>query len=129
MKPALLLGDASIEVNDFRPTAAAGVELLTIFLKLSQELNMNPGLLLPIAEVGTHQADATGHAPIVINNLWKSQGTLWVPRVVGLRQQEVGALTWDIDVHLDYEVVEVPWMDYFMMWEHLDNVVDNTRDY
>ena len=129
MKPALLLGDVKVEINDYTPTSGTGTELLTIFLKLSQELDMDPGILLPIAEIGNFQANATGTGAIIINDLWQGQGTLWVPKVVAIRQQEVGAIAWNVDVHLNYQVVDVPWMDWFIMWDFLDNVVNNARDY
>ena len=51
--------------------------------------------------------------------------------MVGVRVVEANAnlTAYDIDVHLDYERIDVPWMDWFIMWEFLDGIVDNEREY
>ena len=124
-----MLGAVKVEVNQFDPTPGQGTELLTLFLKLSQEISMDPGLLLPIAEIGMVQNDATGGQALILNDLWMAEGRIFAPTYVGVRQQEVGTLVWNVDVHLEYERVFLPWRDWFVHWELLDGVVNNARDY
>ncbi len=133
-KPALLIRDAWIEVIDSPTTfGATDFNMMTWYLKLSQETDLTPGLLLPIAQTGfaLQEVSAVGQRVYFLNivKLFHAQGTVWAPRVVGVRVVEVGSVGWDVDVHLDYDVVEVPWMDWFIMWEFLDGIVDNEREY
>ncbi len=135
-KPALLIQDCWVEPVSLAQGATITWESMTYSLKLSQEFDMTPGLELPIAVIGSEraQADATGTitagAEALIKEMFHAQGTVWAPRFVGVRVVESGSITgYDVDVHLDYERIEVPWMDWFLMWDFLDNVVDNQRDY
>ena len=135
-KPALLIRDAWIEVNDVTIVGAANdFNGFQIYLKLSQELDLTPGLILPIAAVGMERAESTavGFASVgidsMVREMFRAQGTVWVPRVVGIRLLESGTATLDADVHLDYERIELPWMEWFLEWEFLDGVIDNEREY
>ena len=136
MKRVLLLEDCWVEPISLAQGATISYESMSYFLKLSQQNDMTPGLQLPIAVVGSEraQADATGSFTAgthgLIHPMFRAQGTLWAPRLVGVRVVESGSITgYDVDVHLDYQVVEVPWMDYFIMWEFLDGIVDNEKEY
>jgi len=134
MKPALLLQDAYIEVVDV--VAGHGVDEFNqalFALKLSQEQSLDPGLLLPLAQVGTLVTEVTAvgeiATPLSIIDLFRAKNTLWAPKWIGLRMFERGAIDIDISVHIDYEQVMVPFWDWFMMWELIDNVTNNTKDY
>ena len=81
-----------------------------------------------------YASDVTGNpvqSGVMFSQDFRAQGSVWTPLWVGVRFSELaGALTsWDIDVHLDYEVIEIPWDEWFLRWEFLDNVVDNERQY
>ena len=134
-KPALLIKDAYIEIVDFVDAGASlDYHNLSVYLKLSQETDLTPGLLLLLATIGHEPKEASAVARFSVNQLVmqygdKIAGTIWAPRMVGVRFVEIGDIQWDIDVHLDYERVDVPWMDWFIMWEFLDGVVDNERQY
>ncbi len=137
-KPALLIRDCWLEPAPGGASsllAAAGWHQMTYSLKLSQETDLTPGLLLPIACIGGERREisSVGQTDLglnaMIHRLFHAQGTVWAPRVVGVRVEETGTAVTDFDVHLDYEVVDVPWMDWFIMWDFLDNIVDNEREY
>ena len=132
-KPALLIRDAWLEVIDFDLTTADDTNMMSYFLKLSQELNLNPGLILPIGAIGSRRTGAggeTGGLHQILRERFDAQGTLWAPRVVGVRVVETGTVIQaDVDVHIDYERIDVPWMDWFLMWEWLDGIGDNEREY
>ena len=133
-KPAVLLQNAWIEVVN----AAHGLGDVyfgaRVFLKLSTEEDLSTGLLLPVAQFGDHsQTAGVGEAtvaPLVINDLFQAQGTIWVPHVIGLRVDLQNA--WDavdVIVHLEYEAIEIPWVEWFRRWDFLDNVGNNEREY
>ncbi len=133
-KRALVIKDAYIEplaVNFATTSATYNTQL---YLKLSQEPGLVPGLLLPLAFVHTEIDQATAAAfsnpDLLIKDLFHAWGSLWAPRYVGVRiAHSSSPISFDFDVHLDYDVVEVDWQDWFMMWDFLDNVVDNERQY
>ncbi len=112
---------------------------ITGSLKLSQEPDLDPGLLLPV--YGFHhemqQVDASGSVGQAFmasfKDLFHAQGTVWAPAYVGVQVNfsagAAGLTTWDVDVHLDYEEVEFDWMDWFIHWDFLDNVKNNERQY
>ncbi len=130
-KPALLIQDCGVQFNDIDLAAGADLRGVNVFLKLSQEPDLNPGLLLHIGGVHilSEEATSVGLAPIVVHNDFHHQGTIWAPAFVGVKFMEQVAVSWDIDVWLKYERIDVPWMDWFMMWDFLDNVVNDTREY
>ncbi len=135
LKPALLIVDAWVEPNSVNAISTAATSQLTFSLKLSQELDLTPGLLLPIGSFGATRRQTTAVGEMISDlaasyqPLFRAQGTVWAPRVVGIRIAEAGAMIVDADVHLDYERVDVPWMDWLLMWEFLDGIADNEREY
>lgn len=134
-KRALLIRDAWIQiVNMSFDGGVDQVNGFTMDLKLSQENDMTPGLLLPIGQVAMdfHEATAVArtYGSVVYNNLFHEQGTIWAPRFVATRYAPIGlGFEGRIDVHLLYDVIEVPWRDWLIMWEFLDGVPDNSREY
>ena len=131
-KPALLIKNAWVELQDIS-LASTDAQGWRIGLKLSQETDLSPGLVLPVA-VLLGSSDGTS------NHLFKGildqtpresmLGSLWAPKMVGVRLDEIGVgSTLTASVHLDYERVDVPWMDWFIMWEFLDGIADNERQY
>ena len=134
-KPALLIRDAYCEIQDYTMLGATDFNGFRVYLKLSQELDMTPGLILPVAVIGAEldEADATGQNVLgtqqIHDHIFRAQGTIWAPRMVAIRLEERGTAVLDVDVHLDYEQVDVPWMDWFIMWEFLDGIADNERQY
>ncbi len=131
MKPALLIRDAWLEFQDATTLATPDLASWLFYLKLSQEADMTPGLQLPIGGVRMGET-VTANQPtfVAIDDLFHAQGTVWAPRFVGVRVVENGgATTVNCDVHLDYERVDVPWMDWFIMWDFLDNIIDNELGY
>ena len=135
MKPALLIRNAWIEPIDLGTGNGEDLDYnsMTYFLKLSQELGMDPGLLLPIAHTGYELREGSGVGRYSFNrtflDIFKAHGTVWVPRVVGIRVVETGVVSQDVDVHLEYERIELPWMEWFLEWEFLDGVINNEREY
>ncbi len=135
MKPALLILDAWMEPVAVNMLSALTINQSTYYLKLSNEHDGSPGLLLPVAAFGGHFIESTTVGRQVSElgaqymNLFKARGTIWVSRFVGVRHVELNTVSTDADLHLDYEMIMIPWMDWFMRWDFIDNVVDNARDY
>ncbi len=133
LKPALLIKDAWLEIDDIlMQDQASEWGRLTWFLKLSQEFDLTPGLILPVATAMlAHEVAGTDPRSIEVRHSTLLQGTIWVPRVVGIRVEENSdpPTNHRARIYLDYDVIMIPWMDYFIMWEFLDNVVDNERQY
>ncbi len=137
-KPVLLIRNVWFELTDLVPSVTVDFHHAVLFLKLSQEVDLSPGLILPIAgfghighnlKAGATDQPTVGAAYPVEQMGQHLAGTIWAPRVVGIRTLESGGMNFTGVVHLDYEAVDVPWMDWFIMWEFLDNVADNARDY
>lgn len=131
MKPALLITGCSMKVNRFDP-AGGDAMWVVCYLKLSQEMDMTPGQLLRIGSVGGATLAATPEitGTVIQDDGHQLVGQVWVPRRVGLRFVLAnGSGAWDIDVHLDYERIMIPFMDWFIGWDYLDNVVDNDEEY
>lgn len=133
-KPMLLIKDLWAELSDIVVSASDEEIRSRVFLKLSQELDLTPGLILPIAGFAGDivEVTAVGHdvvAPAIEQLGSRFAGTIWAPRVVGLRVTMSGLTSVNWVVHVDYERVLVPWMDWFIAWDFLDNVVDNTRNF
>lgn len=131
MKPALLIRDVWFSELTISPDfTAAGHEGMQVFLKLSQERDLDPGLLLPVHGYEFDTRDSTGVTAFVPKDLFHAHGTVWAPKYVGLRVSFVG--TWagtDGDVHVDYDVVDIPWIEWFVKWDFLDHVPNNTVEY
>lgn len=136
-KPALLIKEAYWEPQRAQILSGADTDFsCVISLKLSQELDLTPGLLLPVASflANRGQGDATGSwgADMPVDQVFRGQGSIWAPRVVGVRLEFEGGGTFNQFsgfMHVDYERVDVPWMDWFLMWDFLDNIVDDEREY
>ncbi len=127
-KPAMRILDARLVFNGHIGLGTGAAESLQYSLKLSQELDLSPGLLLPVG-TAVVTGDGTHNTGTEVLQQFSAQGTVWAPRVVGIRVVESGAIDVDCDVHLDYERVDVPWMDWFIMWDFLDNISDNETEY
>lgn len=134
MKRVLLIQNAYAEViRMVVEDAATDFAIVNYYLKLSQEIDLTPGLLLPVVQlIASHTAAAADPNAIQVIPLGQHlAGTIFAPRFVGIRAEEQsGTLgTHNVFIHLDYEVIEVPWMDWLMMWDFLDNITDNSREY
>ena len=135
LKPALLIKDAWFTIRDLVLPAGIDLSVIEVNLKLSQETDLTPGLLLPLGTVLVNQAASSGQRmdAIVVDHTPARavQGTLWAPRMVGVRLVEAAGdfTSFDIDVFLSYERIDIPWMDWFIAWEFLDGIVDNEREY
>ncbi len=91
---------------------------------------MVPHLLLPIGYAAFETQTAVGSVQVKFIPTFHAHGTIWAPRLVGWRTLIGGTWTnYDFQIHIDYDVVEVPWMDWFIMWDFLDNVPDNDEEY
>lgn len=134
MKPAVLLKKAWIEITAFDFLASTTALGYLIFLKMSSERLLDPGLILPVAEVASqvNEVSAVGQrvGNLIINDLWEFEGTVWVPGWMGVRFIEIGtAATITVHLHLLWEPIEVPWVEWFHMWEFLDGITNNAREY
>ena len=130
-KAALLIKKVSLTIQVF-DVATEDFHALEVFLRLSQEEGGDPGLLLPVSEFmissdGTTNPDAS---PQISDYSDIIAGTVWAPLYVGLEVVERGAVvSYALKVHLDYEEISVPWLDWFLMWDFLDNVPNNSEEY
>ncbi len=130
MKDVFMLVDYYVRVGSADP--ATDQDTAVIFLKMSQEEGLDPGLNLELAHVHSGQLDTTSersHLTLQKNPL--HMGTLWAPRFVGGRigVSEGGFTGITVNIELIYERVQVPWMEWFIMWDFLDNVPNNTEEY
>ena len=134
-KPALLIKDATLTVvQDWDKGDQNDFSAIIVWLVLSQEIDLSPGLILPVGEIGSDNLnfDSSGNATttLVINDLFKAQGTIWAPRAVGVRVDEINSVSsFQFDVALDYEVIMIPWWDWIILWDFLDNVTDLSMEY
>ncbi len=130
-KPALLIKDAWFQVQQLTP-GSNDYEEVNVWLKLSQEHDLSPGLLLPVGALMSYSeaVSGSGVALQVDQRGDKIAGTIWAPRVVGMRL-DGGAFPSNvtIDVWLSYEQVNILWEDWFFRWDFLDNVVDNRSEW
>ncbi len=136
IRPAILLLDAWIEVNDF-DVATEDFHQMKYSLALS---NTRPptvaSLLLPVGRV-SQSSDATTNpdAPLAVEQLFKAQGTVWVAQWIGISIQEAGAVVLaDVDVHLDWTATSIDWWSWFVKWNELEaspdgSLVDGERQY
>lgn len=131
MKPAMLIRNAWAELVDF-DVATEDYHALEVFLKLSQELSLTPGLLLPVALIMASAVGATNPNSISIEQQAQESiaGSIWVPKVVGITIVERGAVvSYRVRVHVDYEMVLIPFMDWFLHWDWLDNITDGSLEW
>ena len=135
-RPAILLQDAWIEVNDF-DVATEDFHQMKYSLALS---NTRPpttaSLLLPVGRV-SQSSDGTTNpdAPLSVEQLFKAQGTIWAVQNIGVSIQETGAVVIaDVDLHLDWTGTFIDWWDWFVRWNQLEefpdgSLVDGERQY
>jgi len=133
LKPALLIVDCRASLQNLADAGTTtDFQTTSVFLKLSQEFGLIPGLELRIADA-TLAKTATANLwnSIQVQQQFRAQGTIWVPRNVGLFVEpgSGGIDTLDWVVELDYERIDIPFMDWFIGWDWLDNIVDNDREY
>ena len=132
-KPALLIKDVVVEFANAARDSTADLDILVVLLKLSQESDLTPGLILPLAQMISGGPASAEHSALVLNTDPGRllRGSVWAPMYVGLRVEETtgqfNAFQWLVT--LSYETILVPWEEWFIMWDFLDNVVDNTREY
>ncbi len=132
VKPALLLVDARIEVIDLTTLGLANHSTIGVSIKLSQNQSLNPGQDIPVGNLLVGDiGNANGESAIFVHEFFMAHGTVWAPAYVGIRLNEkAGALVnWHLKLHLNYEEIEVPFMDWFIMWDYLDNITENTFEW
>lgn len=129
-KPALLIQDAYMVVNDATITANDQFWAGHIDLKLSQENGLNPGLLLDVGSLmGGIAATDEAAGSMLQKDEFKARGTVWAAAFMGIRVSLNNLAALNVNVHVDYEAVDIDWMSWFIRWDHLDNITDNDRDY
>ena len=134
-KPALMIRDCYAEMISMADgDTTADFQRSRVFLKLSQETDLTPGLILPVASIMMSKAAAAQTWDnFQIQQEFKAKGSIWAPRVVGVHISDVGStelpdsVRWI--VHLDYEQVDIPWMDWFILWDFLDGINDGAREF
>ncbi len=131
MKPALFINDVwarFVELTDSGTTA--DFDRARVALQLGQEQSMDPSLLLYVAEaVLAKTATANLWNGIDVNQMFHAQGTIWAPEWVSGRAVLEGATAMNVDLFIDYEMVMIPWVEWFVKWEFLDNVVNGRQEY
>ncbi len=132
-KPALQLRDVWLEqiVDIVDAGVTADFTRAMVFLKLSQESDLSPGLLLPIANIvlkKTTTAQLWNDIEI-IHQGDKLAGQIFTPAYVGLRTELSFTGTVRFIVGLRYERVDIDWMSWFLHWDFLDNITDNSTEY
>lgn len=139
-KPALMILDCWAEPVNISTTGGATTQQeTTVNLLLSQEGDLNPAFFLPVAHFrdDVTRISASGEYPSsgYWDLLFRAQGSIWAPRYVGVGIATDGGYTvFDVDVHLDWEVVEIDWWDWFTRWNQLEafpdgSLTDGDREY
>lgn len=132
-KPALLITNAWGTIIDVVDAATTpDFQTARLFLVLSQEPDLTPGLWLLVAQMivekdGNAQGWTGVHQQDYGNTLG---GLVFAPRFVGwgtVFTSGVDSVDWNL--YLDYEVVELEWMDWFLHWDFLDNVPDQSEEF
>lgn len=135
MKPALLILDAWIEMIDLSLGGSIDFNQFTGYLKLSQEQSLNPGFLIGVAQVAADRAEQTSVGEHIypldasIHNIFHEHGSIWAPKYVGAAWFEQGVVTIRATMHLKYEMVEIPWVEWFVKWDFLDGITDNAEEH
>jgi hypothetical protein len=130
-RPAMVIRQAYVQLEDIVTPASADIGVAFVELKLSQEQDLTPGLLLPVSQFVVGSTSTANLIQTIMEERLGDfiSGTVWVPRFVGVRVGITGSIEIDPTVHLDYDIIQVPWQDWFLMWEFLDNVRNNTREW
>lgn len=136
-KPMLVIQDAWVEPVEVEPNQSSVDNRAKISLALGKD-PLNTALLLPVAYVETNinRITAAGEyaIPLVWENLFRAQGTMWAASKVAIDIQESDFLTFDVDVHMDWGIGLVDWFTWFSSWNNLEvtpdgNLVDGERAY
>ncbi len=131
-KPALLIQDMWISLTAISTDTGLGDGQIRAFLKLSQEIGMNPGLRILIEELMVTQASGVADAMTGVTrkkfDYW--QGRVYAPRFVALDVDIRGNIDeFALGLHIDYQRIDVPWLEWFIMWEFLDGVTDSSVEF
>ncbi len=130
LKPALLINDVFAEVAAIDMGAGGDLKTARIGLKLSQDNDLTPGLVLPVLAYQTDLGAALAEGRGLQENLGRVlRGTVWAPAYVGLNIITSNLTDLQVSVHLDYSVIDVPFWDWFVMWDFLDNITDDSTEY
>jgi len=131
MKAVLLIKRIELVVGHATP--ASDADSVAFFLMLSQEQDLDPGMILRLGSIMMGAGDTTLENTAVdvqkVTDQWA--GSLWAPRFIGVSSARIiGSMTdWSYNVWVHYERVLVPFWDWFMMWELLDNVTDRQEEF
>lgn len=131
-KPAMLINDFGLEISDMAHDNTQDFDVVAIYLKLSQETDLTPGLLLKVAEIGMWNTAATAENVTAMYRYTERLhlGTVWAPRMVGLRViMSAGVSAFDGHVDVNYDRITIPWTEWFVRWDFLDNITDNAVQY
>lgn len=134
LKPALLIVNAWVQVIDINLLSVNALNMATMDIVLSQEVSMDPQFVIPVAQIGMQRTEETTvgftATSLVINNLFHEHGSIWAPRFVASRIVEEGTITEArIDLFLEYEMVEIPWVEWFIKWDFLDGIPHLSREH
>ncbi len=133
-KDVIVLLDAWAEPVDFEYRAASDYNGWKVSLALGKD-PLTTALLLPVAQAGVdHITGGVGDMQPEIRQLFKAQGTMWAVKYIAIDFQEVGTITADVDVHLDWTIATVDWWTWFFGWNNLEaspdgGLVDGERAY
>lgn len=127
---ALRLLDLDCSLQSF-DAATEDFHRLQVFLKLSQEPDMTPGLLLPIKTYLFSGVGATNPNAIAIDYHARAiVGTMWVAKYWAIRVHEAGAVVeFAVNMTATFEVVPIDFNSQLLLWEQIDNVTDNEQDW
>jgi len=129
LKPALLIRDVFTEVAAIDMGAGGDLKTARVGLKMSQDNDLTPGLVLPVwqyqSDLGAALAEGRGQTEFRES----IRGTVWAPAYVGLNIITSNLTDLQVSVHLDYDVIDVPFWDWFVMWDFLDNITDDSTEY
>lgn len=97
---------------------------------------LNDALLLPVA---LQQADhitggAANPAGVPLERLFEARGFMGAIKAIAIDFQEIGTITADVDVHMDWTVAETDWFTWFVSWNELEaapdgSLIDGERSY
>ncbi len=130
LKPALLIKDCDFILRTIDPDADQNDVLVT--LELSKEQDMDPAQRLYVGSVHASSLDTTQEMnSLVVSQNFKDQGTIWAPAYVSGRIFATAGFPTSVrvQVRLRYELVMIPWVDWFVAWEWLDNITTGDEEY
>ncbi len=128
MKPALMITKVwAVPIDLIDATATADFQQARIFLLLSQDNDLNPGQVLHVATLlGAKSGNANEHGGWSLTQHGdKIAGRIWAPSFVGFFSTFTSTIdSMDWRMYLEFEQVDVPFWDWFMLWDHIDRVPD-----